>query len=127
MNGINEILLVFVMIAIPVGIVLGFILNHYWKKESKSLKITLDFHTVVLKCVNYVPVYGNTLKNFLENHHTLLQYLEYGSIGALGTGVNALIYFPLIVHIGNEASWLIGIIGAFTFNFFLNKYLVFKE
>jgi len=65
--------------------------------------------------------------SFLYKHHIVLQYIEYALIGALGTGVNALIYFPLANHVGNELSWLLGIVGAFTFNFFLNKYLVFKE
>jgi len=121
---IETILIVFVMVAIPVGIVLGLVLSHYWKKQSGSFGgVSISLHSFVLRCAEWV---SPRWRIFLENHHTILQYIEFGLIGALGTGVNALTYFSLRPTLG-ELAWILGIIIAFTFNFILDKYLVFNN
>lgn len=121
---IETLLIIFVMVSIPVGIVLGLVLAYYWKRQSKSFSVGMNLHNLVLKGAEYL---SPSLMQFLVNHHSVLQFVEFGFVGALGVGVNALVYFSTTPYIGNNPAWFLGIFSAFISNFFLNKYLVFND
>jgi putative flippase GtrA len=65
--------------------------------------------------------------DLLVKYHILLQFIEFALIGAIGTGVNYLVFITTIPVFGVNFAWFYGIIVATISNFFLNKYLVFDN
>lgn len=65
--------------------------------------------------------------NFLTEHRTWLQFFEFCCIGAVGVGVNALVFVLCLTILPLWCAWFLGVFVASISNFILNKWLVFRN
>lgn len=89
----------------------------------------LSLHNLVLDLAYRVQKKYKWFKigDLLNNHHTVLQWVEFGIVGGLGVLTNYGFYFMFRNMVHNDIAWLIGILVSFTQNFFLSKWLVFES
>jgi len=93
-----------------------------------------NLHILILKIAKFLEDkswYGAEYKiclfplhKILSTNHTVLQFFEFALIGALGVGINFLVYSFFNMTI---LAWFLGILSATISNFILNKWLVFES
>lgn len=76
-----------------------------------------------MKCVEMIM-----LKNvYLKNEIKIFQFLRYGIVGTIATGIHYGIYYILQRKINVNVAYTMGYFISFVFNFFMTTYLTFRS